>query len=147
MQYVYIVNQGEYSDRHVEAVFSSREQAELFIATHRDEERDEYDYCQYYTIEEFAVDEIKLEGKVYYAIVGYVVDNKWNIESYTTSLKPIKAQLQEERERDFYGRYFTVPVPDAVSYKEDGWHLNITERNKKVVSDTLAQLKAEQEGI
>ena len=48
---VYIATEGSYSDYHIEAVFTDREQAELYSALH---------CCK---IEEYETDEYKIEGK------------------------------------------------------------------------------------
>ena len=142
---VYIVHKGKYSDRHVEAVFSNREYAELFIAHRRDIDRYALGWCDYYSIQECTVNERLLqtvEDKVYYALTGYISDGKVFINAHTTSLNPIESRL--DKENILGHRDFIVQVPDKVRYKSNGCELNITERNKKVVYDTLAQLKAEE---
>lgn len=46
---IYIATAGEYSDYHIEAVFTDKKQAELFCATHE------------YYLEEYQADQVKIE--------------------------------------------------------------------------------------
>lgn len=155
---VYIVEQGEYSDRHIVAVFSEKEQADLYKAARNDSEREADDYVEVYDIYEFEVDETHLEGTIHYAIKGHIYDDESiYFETYITSVKSIKPELNEIKHPNRTDildmivaktkKYeFIIPVPDEVKYDKN-WFLVITDKNKKVVYDTIAKLKAEQEGI
>lgn len=143
---VYIVEQGEYSDRHIVAVFSEKEQADLYKATRNDSEREADDYIEVYDIYEFEVDETHLEGTIHYALKGHIYDDESiHFETYITSVKSIKPELNEIK-HPYRTHEFIIPVPDEVKYDKN-WFLVITDKNKKVVYDTIAKLKAEQEGI
>lgn len=148
---VYIVEQGEYSDRHIVAVFSEKEQADLYKAARNDSEREADDYIEVYDIYEFEVDETHLEGTIHYALKGHIYDDESiHFETYITSVKSIKPELNEITFNKITYPYrtheFIIPVPDEVKYDKN-WFLVITDKNKKVVYDTIAKLKAEQEGI
>ena len=56
---VYIVTSGIYEDYHIDAVFSTRKDAELYIATHGITSDDNY-YCMDSYIEEFEMDNDKV---------------------------------------------------------------------------------------
>ena len=51
---VYIVTEGEYSDYHIEEVFSTREKAESYIALHNTSS------YGYYQIEEYEIDNVEI---------------------------------------------------------------------------------------
>lgn len=143
---VYIVEQGEYSDRHIVAVFSEKKQADLYKAARNDSEREADDYVEVYDIYEFEVDETHLEGTIHYALKGHIYDDESiHFETYITSVKSIKPELNKIT-HPFGTHEFIIPVPDEVKYDKN-WFLVITDKNKKVVYDTIAKLKAEQEGI
>ena len=79
---VYIVTQGYYSDYHIEADFSKRSQAELYIAVHNN--NGDGEYGKYY-IEPYLVDDCKIEvdnQKIYYHY-------EYNIKSHTIINKSI----------------------------------------------------------
>lgn len=64
---VYIVTEGVYSDYHIEAVFTDRNQAELYVASHSNV------YSEY-IIEEWAVDEDKIEGDSVRYLYDFLLD-------------------------------------------------------------------------
>ena len=141
---VYVVSQGEYSDRHIVATFSTRDKAELYVAMHRDDERTERKYLETYDIEEFELDEVDIKGKVYYALEGHFTDNYVHIsQNYTTSLSPIDIKFYKYH-NDSSDTYFTIPVPDPCYNDGSNWELVTSDRNKKVVYDAVAKYKAEQ---
>lgn len=61
---IYIVTEGEYSDYHIEEVFSTYEQAEKYVAL----QNDTHEIWREYYIEEYDVDDCKIESKepIYY---------------------------------------------------------------------------------
>ena len=140
---VYVVSQGEYSDRHIIAVFSTRDKAELYVAMHRDDERSEWKYQETYDIEEFELDEVDIKGKVYYALEGHFTNDYIHIsQNYTTSLSPIDLEFRN-RKHDNTTIDFKIPVPDPC-YNDSNWELVTSDRNKKVVYDAIAKYKTEQ---
>ncbi len=135
---VYVVTAGEYSDYHIEAVYSTREKAELYVATHEGE------------IEEYDIDEPVMEGKAYYGVYAKFfadIDGKgkcdinkaWlcytNPVYDTKEIKPYIESYVGER-CSTPGRYWNVYVPTSKSKMA-------ADERIKVVSDFWAKYKAE----
>ena len=141
MSKVYIVTSGEYSDYHIDAVFTTREKAEQFCAVHNTCER----YSNFYNIEEYDVDESDCtKAEVVYAFhvdpslkpsveEVYVIDAR-NIEKFEEKVKIW--QRSGDLLQDYYalGRY--------VFLKEHN-----PEKAIRIVLDRIAKAKAEKEGI
>lgn len=129
---IYIVTRGEYSDYHIEAVFTNREQAKLYCATHNDG----WGECQ---IEEWETDEIKLDSSQELCEKWHgTFDFEGNLtDFYNLGLslrKPIKWGVRK------WGRieYFvTVCVPEGTD----------KDKVKKIMCDNFAQHKAELLGV
>lgn len=124
----YIITSGEYSDYGIECVFSDKAAAEKFCAIHNTGNK----YGYPYEIEEYEMDEVKIEGeiKVYYKYVFIIEKSGWINHpdfSYVTSSTP--AEIKEL----IGGRYSVT-----ITLDEDN-----TERAKKIACDKLAEYKAE----
>lgn len=126
---VYIITHGEYSDYSIDCVFSDKAAAEKFCAIHNNT-GDRYGYP--YEIEEYEMDEVKIEGdvKVYYKY-GFIITKSGKISYpdlfYVTSSEPVK--VTELR----YGEYSVT-----VTLNEDD-----RKRAEKIACDELAKYKAE----
>jgi len=68
---IYIVTDGEYSDYHIEAVFTDKKQAEIYAALH---------HCN--EIEEWDADVVNIEGNVEVCVVHRFHLNKYNYMRY-----------------------------------------------------------------
>ena len=119
---VYIVTQGEYSDYHIEAVFTDKEQAKLYCAVHKPT----YDPCE---ISEWEADEVQLEtrAKVMEKWVGRF-DFQGKFDSVWKNGYALEQPIQVNRMA--WARGFTVIVclPEGAS----------EEKAKKVVCDIFA---------
>ena len=129
---IYIVTQGEYSNYHIEAVFTTREQAKLYCATHNDV----WGECE---IEEWEADEIKLDS-------SQEVCEKWKgvfdfeghfVRLYNCGLslrKPVKLDMSTWRRVEYY---VTVCVAEGTD----------KDKVKKIMCDFFAQHRAELLGV
>ena len=137
---VYVVTQGEYSDYHIEQIFTDRDKAELFCTTLN------VDYYAPPEIEEYETDEVKIEGEFYRYVVGYGTkeikyDGTWKYRLYNYEIVRYKNPIKEEFEETLIdGRYrykFTVAVNKYITLNqakkiaEDRW-------NKFGATETLA---------
>ena len=126
---VYIITHGEYSDYSIDCVFSDKAAAEKFCAIHNNT-GDRYGYP--YEIEEYEMDEVKIEGdvKVYYKY-NFTITKSGKISYpdlfYVTSSEPVKVTELH------YGDYSVT-----VTLDEDN-----KERAEKIACDKLAEYKAE----
>lgn len=137
---IYVVTSGEYSDYHIDGVFSDRKQAELYCAI-TDSRRNKYDddFC---SIEEYETDGIKLEGEVYYGISFYarLYDSSFYVNSADQmySISPVITKV-ENNDTDSYCKIITGKIPTNKVYDE--------QQREKIVQDYLAKLQAEKEGL
>jgi len=133
---VYIVTSGEYSDYGINAVFTSQEQAELYISTMPDSHKERY------YIEKYETDESHYEGTVFYGI-NFSMTMKYNYRYYTThpfiSKKPVEEEIEHSRYDNNY--YVTIPTNRFYHFFEDDDSLEC----KKVVQDWIAKYKYRKE--
>lgn len=95
---VYIVTQGDYSDYHIEQVFSTREKAQEYI------DHTGYDNSW---IEEYDVDEEVPRGTFLYLVVMY--DNDWPATASLLASDSVKDTVHY----DHNTTYFTIEAKDA----------------------------------
>ena len=141
MSKVYIVTSGEYSDYHIDAVFTEREKAEQYCAVNNKCG----EYSDFHNIEEYDVDKAN--------------DSKTEVV-YAFHVDPTRKPTVEE----IY--YLENGKIDAFKKKVKGWSRsgdilkdyysldrfvflreNNPEKAKKIVVDRVAKAKAEKEGI
>lgn len=125
---IYIVTEGSYSDYHIEAVFTDREQAKLYCASHND-------FCVDYEIEEWEAVEIKLDSSL-------EICERWHgifdfeghfVNCYNCGLslkKPIKLDSHTWRRVEYH---VTVYVPEGTD----------KDKVQKIMCDVFAQWKYE----
>lgn len=116
---IYVATDGEYSDYHIEAVFLSKKEAELYAAVHRGQV-EEY---------ETADGNIKIDKD---DCVGYF----YGTDVSGTQLHPRCKYPMLKSEGVIQGLRLGVWLP------EDNF-----EKAKKIYQDKLAQLKAEENGL
>lgn len=100
MSKVYVVTSGSYSDYHIDAIFSTKEQAEIYQAVHSmDYETDSFfsDYANY-GIEEYEVDEpqIEVKGTIHYGIRIVFTNKRYYVEPFR-ALQPIESGRVETK--------------------------------------------------
>lgn len=138
MSKVYIVTEGEYSDYHIEAVFSTRENAEKFIAA-----RDTAYYLGDYEIEELDLDETQVETEdkiVYvYAVFHYGRHNNICVENRFWIFKSKLGEFKRKWEKDktWHGGWEQIVVLDEPN----------EEKARKIYADRIAKKKAEEGGL
>lgn len=123
MEKVYIVTSGDYSDYHIDAVFSTIEKAKEYVDAHGSD----------YRVEEYPVDDTPVEKKESI----WLVSIDWKTGE-ALSANPVN-----------YDSYYTDKV-DTVQYKDTGFNKylnfvlesNSMERVKKVASERFMQVKA-----
>ncbi len=71
---VYVVTDGEYSDYHIEAVFTNKEQAEIYAAIYG------------YNVEEYETDEIKIDPQELYIRYEIKLSNELKVLSASSEL-------------------------------------------------------------
>ena len=133
---VYVVTSGEYSDYHIDAIFTDNEQAELYCATHERTLDNPY-------IEEWETDEVKFESCV-------PVKNLWTasirndgIVSYIHSRLTLENRKKVEPFNKCFGRTSVTGHRVSITLDKD-----ITqEKALKIIFDYLAKWKAELCGI
>lgn len=125
---IYIVTSGEYSDYHIEAVFTDEEQAQLYCATHYD--------CD---IEEWEADEIKITPVDIYVIYEFWFDDKFNGKLATSRLsikREKEVQIFKNQNPYFGSNPYKVTVPVKRGTPE--------EKAVKIARDYLFQYLMEQ---
>lgn len=123
MEKVYIVTSGDYSDYHIDAVFSTRKKAKEYVDAHGS------DYC----VEEYPVDDTPVEKK----------ESIW-LASIDWKTGEVMSANPEN-----YDSYYTDKV-DTVQYRDTGFNKYLDfvlesdsmERVKKVASERFMQVKA-----
>lgn len=142
---IYVVTSGEYSDYHIDAVFTDRRQAELYCAA-TDSRRAEWDYDSC-SIEEYETDGARLEGEVYYGISFYahIYGDSLDITSVdqTYSLKPVVADIRSGHTPLYNYISGVIPVIKAYNADNDAEYVQM----KKIVTDYWAKMQAEKEGL
>ena len=133
---VYIVTSGEYSDYCVQAVFTDQKQAELYVSTRIDLDREEY------YIEKYETDASHFEGKVFYGI-SFVMTKKFNYIYSTMRTFISKNPVVEEVEENSYAKHLEVTIPVNRYYfrfeDED------CEKGIKIILDWIAKYKYRKE--
>lgn len=125
---VYIVTQGEYSDYHIEKVFSDRTKAAYYCAVRNARHKD-HDACENYRIEEFELSD-----------------------------KAVEISERKEVVYLYYNWDDCVPIfgsPQATFYKHNGWdNYSVAspeplsqKKLKKIVEDLRTKYLAEKEGL
>lgn len=135
---VYIVTQGSYSDYHIEAVFTDKEQAQLYCAIHHDKSG-WYDPC---VIEEYETDTPKLETdkELTEEWVGiFYVDGRTSFGKEGFALKSRNVVEFHRAALSRQMHYFRVVVYLPIDTPED--------KAKKVICDFFAKYRAEQLGV
>ena len=133
---VHVVTSGEYSDYGIDQIFTNKKQAELFCAVHNS--KNPYGYACH--VEEWATDEVKLEGEVYYGIKILTHKTRSNnlIIDYTEQLYSTKPIAVEVTTPNSCG-YFNCTIPTTQAHDN--------EQRKKIAEDYLAKMQAEKEGL
>lgn len=140
MTTVYIVTNGEYSDYQIVAAFSTRENAEKFIAC-RMPENGYFDGS--YQINEFTLDETQVETEdkiVYvYAVFHYGWHNNICIEDRFWIFKSKLGEFKRkwEKDRTWHGGWEQIVVLDEPN----------EEKARKIYADRIAKKKAEYEWL
>lgn len=130
---IYVVTSGEYSDYGINAVFTSREQAELYCATHNDNSKYGYQ-CE---VEEYEADTPVLEGKVYHGIRFTTSKKRVEYTENIYSARPVVPKITER----LYGIKddCLIEIPTNQAYT--------IEEREKIAKDYLAKIQAEKEGL
>ena len=129
---IYIVTSGEYSDYHINAVFSSQEQAELYCATHEDD-------LEYPCVEEYAVDEVTLCGSAKPMRRWTAAVSGSGTITYMDSQLTLKAGCVKVFPDRWPNSGYRVEMTMSTACSED--------QARKAVFDHLAKYKAEKNGI
>ncbi len=132
---VFIVTRGEYSDYHIEAVFSNREDAIKYCALHNDD----YEPCE---IEEYEMDEYSYDGNVkvgyeyeYYAsLIHGNYEERWDWDSEKPSYTVLSdKRVRVKKEENSFGPAFSIFV--ILDERND-------EKAVKIARDRLAMINA-----
>ena len=102
MKRVYVVTSGDYSDYHIEQIFSSREKAHLYSLL-------DPDRC----VEEYYMDDIELKATHKYLLVSYDYRYGHNHE-FMLRNTPLKPRISKEWRNNFE---FTIPMDNDRIYK------------------------------
>ena len=98
---VYVVTDGEYSDYHIEAVFTDKEQAELYCATHN---------LKTVSIEEYDTEEHKFESATpVYSCWNFHIEEKMGRQSF------ISAMSLSQRKRKMFSRKKSITITEPRS--------------------------------
>ena len=128
---VYLVTAGDYSDYHVEAVFSEKRGAELFAATKNDSD----DYYEY-RIEEYELDPAKFDGSVKTQYL-YTIDVRGNLLGPCVFTEDgLAKKITHDREWGYCDLDDFIILPE----RDD-------EKAKKIAQDRIARKKANEQGI
>jgi hypothetical protein len=139
MGVVYVVTSGEYSDYHIDGVFSDYDKAELYCAFLTD--KGDYS-CENPHIEEYDQDIIQVEGKIYRGVSFREVQGIGSkyIDCIHTfvSMKPIEQKVKNHIRGDgIKVLLVTIPISNRVNDDEA----------EKIAYDWLAKYKAEGQGL
>jgi len=128
---VYLLTAGDYSDYHVEAVFSEKRGAELFAATKNDSD----DYCEY-RIEEYELDPAKFDGIVKTQYL-YTINARGNLQGpFVFTEEGLAKKIIHDREWGLYDLDDFIILPEQDDKKA-----------KKIAQDRIARKKANEQGI
>lgn len=139
MGVVYVVTSGEYSNYHIDAVFSDYDKAELYCAflTDKDDYNNENPH-----IEEYNQDIIQVEGKIYRGVsfreVQGIKSKYVDCVNTFVSMAPIEQKVKTHIRGDgIKVLLVTIPISDRVDCDEA----------EKIAYDWLAKYKAEKQGL
>ena len=140
MDKVYVVTSGCYSDYQIEAIFSSKEKAELYVATHFDYNRDSYDDA---FIEEYDVSDSLINGVAYFGLSFYVNREKLSRPygfSPVASISPIVEKIED----DFHYKrsYIKVTIPSNKYYTDNDADIRF-----KIASDWCSKYRSQKLGL
>ena len=122
---IYIVTAGCYSDYHIEAVFTSRRKAELYVAAHCN--TDNIDIEEYETADEKITDKNEVIGYLFSAKLSY--SKRWVVPEY------------------LYGEARFEPKSKTLKWYEIWLRENDPIKARKILQDRIAQHKAEIAGL
>ena len=126
-----MVTAGDYSDYHVEAVFSEKRGAELFAATKNDSD-DWYEY----RIEEYELDPAKFDGSVKIQYL-YTIGRHDKLQGPCVFTEEgLAKKIIHDRE------WYTCDIDDFIILPEQD-----DEKAKKIAQDRIARKKANEQGI
>lgn len=128
---IYVVEIGEYSDRYVAAVYTSRESAERYCALCNGD--DDYGEC---TLTEFEADEPVINGEIHLQYRFRISDCDSRPSEYTDVF-----MLSPKRQNRAYSWSYDRVRVDVYLTKND------PELAFKIGKDMIAKYKAEKEGI
>lgn len=142
---VYVVTEGDYSDYHIEAIFTEKEQAEKYIALHTSR-------CYYdWNIEEWEVDATHIDGEVkmlYRYSADFRRDNERYRWAYKTDVeggitgKAVADEIKREQTDDFIHDFHRGIIGYSVFLDEPD-----LDKALKIFDDYLAELNAKEQGI
>lgn len=101
---VYVVQAGEYSDRYIDAIFTSKEKAEIYCAAHNKPGSSAYFDEFYYT--EMETSDDSMEGNVEVGLAFAV----WQLDAYGVNQKSYRGFITSRNNVD--KRYIFVPELD-----------------------------------
>lgn len=116
---IYIATDGEYSDYHIEAVFTCEKQAKLYCATHN------------FYLEEYEADEVKISTENSPLIL-------WNARFNYSGLYSISDGYFTFQNQEYFGETWAKVTLDASIDRE---------KAKKIIADKHAKWKAQQKNI
>lgn len=142
---VYVVTEGDYSDYHIEAIFSEKDQAEKYIALHTSRCFTDWQ------IEEWEVDATHIDGevKMLYRYSAYFKrDSKSFRWTYKTDVeggitgKAVADEIKKEQSDDFLSDFHRGYIDYSVFLDEPD-----LDKALKIFNDYLAELNAKEQGI
>lgn len=139
MKKIYVVTSGEYSDYCINAVFESREKAELYCAIKNATKEYRYDRCE---IEEYELSDDTIEGNI---------DKWYYFDVRTYQHGGSSAELHYSIDDSF------VTTEKLETKIEDAWHTTILihvcikendpDKAIKIARDLVAKYEAEKAGL
>ena len=126
---VYIVTEGSYSDYHICAVFSSKEQAQHYIDMHS-----LFDVYSDYAIEEYEMD-VSMQAKYLFVTYNYTSNRIIDVEESPTKSEP----------NGYYVFQFYIEKNSRVIDEKTG--LLKKDILLKIAQDEYAMYKTQKEGI
>lgn len=142
MDKVYVVTSGCYSDYHIEAVFSSKEKAELYVAVHHDHNIKNIIYYDNVFIEEYTISDSLINGVAYFGLSFCVKKNELNRPycfSPVASVSPIAEEIVKyDPKKDI----FEITIPTNKYYTDDDADIRF-----KIASDWLSKYRSQKLGL
>jgi len=142
MDKVYVVTSGCYSEYHVEAVFSSKEKAELYVAVHHDHNK----HCSInddeYYIEEYDISDSLINGVAYFGL-NFLVHKKELNRPYcfspVASVSPIAEEIEDLNSTN---GVIKVTIPTNKYYTDDDEDIRF-----KIASDWCSKYLSQKLGL